>query len=82
MINTRLWNLKGVSNASTITKLKELVKCNHVILLAFMEPMIAMNKLTQIRLRLSFSHAVSNINSSLWILWNGDLDCSIVSNSE
>lgn len=46
MINTIFWNLRGISNTSTISRLRQLIVNNQVVFLAVFEPMVDNSKIT------------------------------------
>lgn len=66
MISTIFWNLRGIANTSTLSRIRQLISNNHVIFLAVIEPMVDNSQLAFFILQLGFAHACSNINSKIW----------------
>jgi hypothetical protein len=78
MLNTLCLNIWGVSNSSSLNRLKALSQMHKIILLAILEPLIDVSKLTETRLKIKFHAAISNSCSSIWIFWDQSLHCDII----
>lgn len=82
MINTLFWNIRGISNISSMTRQKKLIQLHYVSFITIMEPMVGLDRLLFMHLQLGFDYAINNSCSSIWILGNSSLDCDIVFNSD
>lgn len=78
MTSFLFWNLRGVSNASTLERLKKLVYIHKVCWLAIIEPMVDSSQLESFRLKLGFSMAYSNVNSKISVLWKDKMQCTMM----
>lgn len=67
MIKTMFWNVRGIGNAPTLSRLKKLCKLHSLSLLALCECMIDRSRLDDIRQKLKFQHAVANVYRCIWV---------------
>lgn len=79
-MNFMFWNLRGIANGSTLSRMHKLVYNNSVCFLAIIEPMIDSSRITGFRLSLGFDNACSNLNGNIWVFWKEPLDCIVIQN--
>ncbi|KAM7528608.1 hypothetical protein LguiB_032018 [Lonicera macranthoides] len=82
MIKCLLRNVRGISNASSLKRVRKLSKIHNISFLAVLEPMTDASKLEKIRSKLKFSSAYSNITSKVWVFWKPIMQCSVLSDTE
>ncbi|KAM7491146.1 hypothetical protein LguiA_034067 [Lonicera macranthoides] len=82
MISFLIWNLRGISNTPTISRLHKLVKIHKVCLVVFLEPMVEAMQVENFKLKLGFDKALSNVNSKVWVMWKDNIKVSVVRDFE
>ena len=65
MINTLMWNIRGVSKASNLRRLKNIIRTHGVQFVALSEPKLDVSRVESIRMRLSFDYAIINVSEDL-----------------
>ncbi|XP_027120509.2 uncharacterized protein [Coffea arabica] len=81
MINTLLWNIRGVSKLPNLRRLKSISKEKGVQFVAISEPKLEASRVEDIRLKLAFDFAHVNDSGDLWILYKYPFNCSVLGNS-
>lgn len=81
MISALFWNIRGIVNTSSISRLKKIIQVYHASFVAIVEPMVDPDRITHVRLQLGFDYALSNNCSSIWIFWNSTLNCNVLCNT-
>ena len=81
MINTLLYNIRGVSKASNLRRLKKIIRLHGVQFVAISEPKLDVSQVKYICMKLSFDYAIVNISEDLWIFYSCPFICSVVGNS-
>ena len=76
-----MWNIRGLSKAPTLRRLKNNIRMHGVQFVALSEPKLDVSRVESIRMRLSFDYAIINVSEDLWIFYNCPFVCSIVGNS-
>ena len=78
MLNTMIWNARGIKNSDTRSRVKALIKLHRLNLCAILEPLIPVSDLLSTRLKLMFASSLSNNRSTIWLFWDDSLDCSLI----
>ena len=75
MINTIIWNCRGIGNSTTISHLKKIIKKHNVALIGILEPMLAEDRAEAICNQLRMDrYWVNNVfDSKIWILWKDSI---------
>lgn len=82
MMKSLFWNMWVIYNASSLKRLKKLSKIHNISFLAIMEPMVDASKLEEVRIKLKFSSAYINVTSKVWVFWQPNMQCSVISDTE
>nr|XP_027101582.1 uncharacterized protein LOC113722473 [Coffea arabica] len=67
MINALFWNIRGVSKAPNLRRLKKLIRLYSVQLVAICEPKLDVVSIESMRVRLSFDVVVVNLSEDIWV---------------
>ena len=75
MINTIIWNCRGIGNSPIITYLKKIIKKHNVALVGILEPMLAEDKVeaTCKQLRMDKFWVNTMSESKIWIFWKDSI---------
>lgn len=83
MINTIIWNIRGVESKGAFDRLIKLVRIHKVSFVALLEPFVHSSNnynLDHYKRKLGLQHAIANCNGKIWCFWNGDYTCNAISN--
>ena len=76
------WNIRGISRAPNLKRLRKLVKLYSVSLVAICEPKTSLLNLDSIHVKVGMDLAVTNQSSSVLILDHSLFDCHTIGESE
>ncbi|XP_060200560.1 uncharacterized protein LOC132628814 [Lycium barbarum] len=68
-----------MTSKGALERLTKVVKLYNIDFVALQEPFFKSNKVDKFRRRLGFDHAISNSHSKVWIFWNTNIVCSVIS---
>lgn len=79
MVSGLLWNIRGVGNTPSRSRLKSLVLEHNLLFVALMEPMLDSQKLPKLCKRLGMDSFFSSSTgvSKIWVLWKSSIHLSI-----
>ncbi|XP_070048945.1 uncharacterized protein [Nicotiana tomentosiformis] len=72
----------GVKSKGAFQRLKKLIKRHKVTCIALHEPFVDKTKLNHYRSKLGFPNAIANSNGKIWIFWDNDYTCNVISNKK
>ena len=81
MINALMRNIKGVSKAPNLRRLKHMIRMHGIQFVTISEPKLSASRVEYIRLKLSFDFALLNVSTNLWIFYNAPFSCLVVGSS-
>ena len=64
------WNIRGIGNDPSISRLIRLIKKHSIRVVALLEPLVDKDVMPQLLLRLGFGGGLSNSSNKIWILWD------------
>ncbi|XP_060195386.1 uncharacterized protein LOC132624660 [Lycium barbarum] len=84
MINTIIWNIRGIGSRGAFDRLKKITHIHKATFVALQEPfvhnaVINKNKIQKYKRKLGFTNAVTNKNGKIWCLWDDDFKCKVIS---
>ena len=82
MINTLLWNIRGVSMVPNLCRLNNIIRLHGIQFVAICEPKLDVARVEYIHMRLSFDYALVNVSGDLWIFYSSPFACSVVGTSD
>lgn len=82
MINTIIWNIKGVRSQKAIHRLKNLCIINKIDFAAIIEPFSNKGKIQGYMRFLRFHHCQENINGQIWYFWKQNCQAKVIANEE
>lgn len=78
-----IWNNRGIGNAQSVSKLRNLIRKNNLAFIPVIEPKLAPSMAKKYIKRLNMSSYLVNVNerAHIWLFWKQPLDVSLISNS-
>lgn len=80
MISYLVWNIRGVDNASSVRRIKHIMRVHNISLVALLEPQWSRISITDLQRLLHGFDSVTNESGTIWIVWKADIQCSVISN--
>lgn len=74
MINMLIWNIRGISKAIAIHRLRKLIRMHHSSLICILELFLEVDRLESTCIHLGIVHVISSQSGKIWVFW-----CSILS---
>ena len=81
MINDMFWNVRGVSKAPTVRRLKKLIQIHKIQFLAICEPCLEVGRAERYRCRLKFHSLLHNSMGTIWFFIQENFSGSIIGES-
>nr|XP_027086510.1 uncharacterized protein LOC113708247 [Coffea arabica] len=75
------WNVRGISKAPKLRRIKKLIQMNNLQFLAFCEPWLEVDKVEQYRHKLGFHGVVHNVVGSIWVFFQEPFSGLVVGES-
>ena len=69
MIKGLFWNIRGISKAPKLRRIKQLIKIHNLQFLALCEPWLKVDKAERYRYKLNFHGLVHNTEGSVWVFF-------------
>lgn len=82
MIKCLCWNIRGISGAASVRRLKKLCRIHDFSLLIILEPFLSDDRLEEFRVKLGFQHAFHSVTNKICIFSRHNLAISVVRHSE
>lgn len=70
MINSLIWNVRGISKAPTVRRLRKLIQLHRLSLICVPEPFLFADRLEATQFRLWMDHAISSQSGKIWVFWS------------
>ncbi|XP_059301908.1 uncharacterized protein LOC132053826 [Lycium ferocissimum] len=80
MIDTIIWNIRGVKSRGAFERLKFLTKLNKLQIISILEPFVDKDFITLYKRWIGMNGCCSNINGKIWIFWTSLFEASEISN--
>src|SRR4051812_44169286 len=78
MMKALVWNIRGIGNRPSVTRLKRLIKMHKVTLYAILEPKISKENLSYFQRKSNCKGAFSNEKSTIWVFWKEELSINLL----
>ena len=75
MIKFLFWNIRGISRAPNLRRLKSLIAESSLQLVAICEPKVCVGDIQWIRLNLRMDRCITNSEGSIWVFYPNSLVC-------
>ena len=82
MINTFIWNIRGVARRASVRRLKKLIRMHSISFRVILESMLDSSQLDAVRIKFEFHLTVCNVVNKIWILWKPEFAVNVLANSE
>ena len=73
MINSLIWNIRGIAGKTSLRRLKNLIKMHRPKIIAIIEPMVELDRIAFFTRTLGFANSMSNCANKIWVFWVEDL---------
>lgn len=70
MINSLIWNIRGISKAPAVHMLQKLIRLHRLALICVLEPFLSADRLEATQFRLGMDHAISSKSGKIWVFWS------------
>lgn len=79
-----IWNIRGILNTPSVSRLKLLIKKHNVCFVAIIEPKAAPSKIESYKRKLRMIGCLVNSPSKarIWLFWRSPCDVSLLSSSD
>ena len=67
MINSNIWNIRGICKASAFRRLRKLIQIHRLSLVCILEPFLGADRLDPTRVRLGMEKAFSSMSGKIWM---------------
>lgn len=82
MINTLIWNVRGINTQGALERLKMLKKMHKLSIIVVLEPFSDSTHVQHFKHQLAMEKAISNCNGKIWLFWTTDIDCVVLEKDE
>ena len=78
MINSIIWNIQGISKASTVRRLRKLIRMHRLSLVCILESFLGADRLDLTRVRLGMERAFSFMSGKIWIFLSSPFSVEVI----
>ncbi|KAF9681426.1 hypothetical protein SADUNF_Sadunf05G0000200 [Salix dunnii] len=77
MINSLIWNIRGIAGKTGLRRLKNLIKMHRPKIIEIIEPMVELDRIAFFTRTLGFANSMSNCANKIWVFWVEDLTVNL-----
>lgn len=82
MINSIVWNIRGIVNNTSIRRLKKLIKLHKASIIVVIEPKAPNESISNYQHKFNRKGSLYNDKGSIWIFWKEDIHVTVLSSAE
>src|SRR4051812_10546629 len=73
MVNILVWNIRGLANKPSLTRLRKLMKLHNIEVLAILEPKVTKGTIEDYEFKLNCVGSFSNREGNIWLFWKNSV---------
>ena len=78
MINSIMWNIRGIGKAPAVRCLKKLIHMHYLSLVCVLEHFLHLDKLESTRNRLGIESVISSSSGKIWVFWLASFTLEVI----
>lgn len=78
MINSLIWNIRGIGKAPAVRRLRKLVRVHQLPLICVLEPFISVDHLEALRVQLGMDRALFSQYEKIWVFWSAPFSVKLL----
>ena len=77
MINTIVWNVRGINTQGVMERIRIFKRIYHLAIISIPEPFADSSIVMIFKKQLGMDNVIANCNGKIWLFWNRNVDCMV-----